>query len=181
MSNVSDRVIAKRPKISFVAHPTKGAQDMTERIKVLENELDEEYNKSAWKREDHFGEIQLLNDKIKKQACEIEKQKSDLARECGKSKRVSDERDVYKACVRTMALAENPLSSTYDSGEWVRNAQLKDMVGMLMDVGDYSGPDGDQYAVPSVEQMWDINDDLREYRKIQDDMHQKDSDDERDL
>ena len=48
----------------------------------------------------------------------------------------------------------------------------KAMVEEMMDAGDYSGPEGDQYAVPSVRQMQGINVSLRHYSEI---MRSKDS------
>ena len=54
-----------------------------------------------------------------------------------------------------------------------RVAMYKQMVEDLMDAGDYSGPEGDQYAVPSVNQMRDINEDLRELKKMKQDMNSR--------
>ena len=47
-----------------------------------------------------------------------------------------------------------------------RVAMYKQMVEDLMDAGDYSGPEGDQYSVPSVNQMQGINVSLRHYGEI---------------
>ena len=56
----------------------------------------------------------------------------------------------------------------------------KQMVEDLMDAGDYSGPEGDQYAVPSVNQMQGINVSLRHYEKIMRDERARDETDDDD-